>query len=1176
MKKILSVVAMLLLTTGIAFGQATTGEIAGTVKDVSGALVTNATISVTSESQGTTSVVKTNNSGDYRLGSLLPGRYDVQVDASGFKTYTIKAVSIDVSKTSTIDAILSVSTSTAVEVTTQAAVNLDTTSNNLTTTYGSSEITELPTTATGFGALNASLLAPNVASNGGVGVGTGPSIGGNRPRDNNFMIEGVDNNEKSVTGPMVEVPSDATADFTVITNQFSPEFGHSTGGQFNTTILSGTNQFHGKAVEYFQNRNLNAASGIQGGKVPNARYDANLYGGEVNGPIIHNKLFFYGLYERGTVGQSGQYYICTPTAAGISTINGLVGPYGLNANNVAQYVKYTPVSPTQVTGTNDNACFNQAGATPQTLAIFQGTSLGPQVNGANVVNPVTPYGSSTSAGGIYGSGAETDIPLGNYLIKAPNYSNARTVVSSADYTLSTKDNFRFRYIYHANAGIDTSANLPAFYAASPLKQHFGSLSEFHTFTANLTNEVRIGYHREQTATPVGSQSFTGLNAFPNLVFEDQGAIQYGPDPNGPQSGIQNLYQFVDNVIYNHGKHLFTVGFDGRKAIAPQSFTQRVRGDYEYGYLTEYFHDLGPTSFGQRSTGNFFYYGDQTALYGYANDTWRATPKLTINYGLRYEFTSVPTGERAQALNIAASVPGLITFSAPQPQYKNFAPRFGVAYAPDEKTSIRAGFGIAYDVLFDNLGLLSFPPQYSATTNVVAPNQTPNMPITVPPTYPAEPPYYYGQANFLTNGGLPAGTGTLNTYPTLAAQRTATSAYLPNQTIPYVESWSLTVQHVIARDFTAEIQYIGTHGVHLIVQDQINKQPKVTTANQLTTYLTGTPLNNATPSLATSATVATAANANTYSAVSGLSNVVPAFLANNFTTSLTSYQPYGMSNYNGIGLNINSRMRHGLQFSSSYTYSKTMDNSTTEVNADALSQRRPQNSQNVAADYSRSALDRRNRLTIEMVYAEPFFQHSHLYLKDTLGGWLISPIYTYESPEYVTVISGTNANLNGDSSSISRTIANPGGNLATGSKVVPTYSTNPALIALCTPPATTCSADLVGYTALNPSAYYIQAGAGTLPTTARNTLPGRPIDNIDMTASKRIAITDRFGFEFQAIAYNVLNHAQYVPGSIDGVGSTNTSAAGTAYLRADNPAFNVVGKEWSNSARSMQLVGKFIF
>ena len=164
--------------------------------------------------------------------------------------------------------------------------------------------------------------------------------------------------------------------------------------------------------------------------------------------------------------------------------------------------------------------------------------------------------------------------------------------------------------------------------------------------------------------------------------------------------------FQDNISWTKGKHLFKIGFDGRKYIAPQTFTQRVRGDYEWDYLTEYLHELGTHGiFGERSTGDFVYYGDQTALYGYANDTWRVSPTVTLNYGLRYEFTSVPTGERAQSLNSAASVPGLITFAAPQPQYRNFDPRVGINWAPDDKTSIRAAFGMAQDVLFDNLGLL---------------------------------------------------------------------------------------------------------------------------------------------------------------------------------------------------------------------------------------------------------------------------------------------------------------------------------------------------------------------------------------------------------------------------------------------------------------------------------------
>src|SRR5206468_8263465 len=131
----------------------------------------------------------------------------------------------------------------------------------------------------------------------------------------------------------------------------------------------------------------------------------------------------------------------------------------------------------------------------------------------------------------------------------------------------------------------------------------------------------------------------------------------------------------------------------------------------------YLHDVAPTEFGQRSTGNFVYYGDQTALYGYFNDTFRMTPTVTLSFGVRYEFTSLPVGERQQVLNSAASAPGVITFGKPSPQGKNFVPRLGVNWAPNPNTSIRAGFAMANDVLYDNQGLLSLPPQYSSTNTV---------------------------------------------------------------------------------------------------------------------------------------------------------------------------------------------------------------------------------------------------------------------------------------------------------------------------------------------------------------------------------------------------------------------------------------------------------------------------
>ena len=404
---------------------------------------------------------------------------------------------------------------------------------------------------------------------------------------------------------------------------------------------------------------------------------------------------------------------------------------------------------------------------------------------------------------MFGSGAPTAIPLGNYHIAGSAFQNFDALTTSGDYTISSTDSLRLRYIYNTEGTVDTTATLPNFWQTEPYRYHLIAISEFHNFTPNLTNEVRIGYNRYYNVTPSGPYSYPGLNAYPNLTLGDLDQLNVGPDPNAPQSTIQNLYQFVDNISYTHGAHTLRFGFDGRKYISPQVFIQRQRGDYEWDYTTEFFHDLAPTSFGERSTGAFTYYGDQTAFYGYANDTWRATPKLTLNYGLRYEFTSVPAGEKVQSANSISNVAGLISFGVPQPDKTNLAPRIGLEYAPDAKTSVRAGFGIASDVLFDNLGTLSTPPQYSQTNDVGSTNQ------------PAP-----GDPNFLAKGGLnsvPAG------FATPADARAVTAAYIPNQVVPYAETWNLEVQRSLSNNFVATLGYLGTRGIHLPVQDQINVQ-----------------------------------------------------------------------------------------------------------------------------------------------------------------------------------------------------------------------------------------------------------------------------------------------------------------------------------------------------------------
>lgn len=1121
--------ASFLLTGSIAFlhptsavAQSTSGDVVGTVTDPSGAGVAHATVTATNEATGIAVTTEANEQGEFRLSNLPAGRYTIKGAATGFQTYSLQGFSVTLNQTATAQLKLPVaSASTNIEVSAEAETAIDTTTIQLQQTFATKEVQDLPVATIGLGALNLSLLSPGVATSGGIGAGTGPAVGGQRPRNNNFTVEGIDDNDKSVTGPLITVPNDATGEFTLLTNQFSPEFGHSTGGQFNTTILGGTNQFHGRAYEYFQNRNLNAidastARGQDPAHIVNPRFDQNRFGGQVGGPIKKDKLFFFSNFEKYQLGQNLAYALCTPTAAGYAAITATPG---LSANNVAILQKYVPASATEDTA------------------------------GAACGSP------TISVGG-------NDVPVGALPFSGAYFTNTYQSTSSIDYTKSQNDQFRFRYMYLRYASTDTAANLADFWQPIPDRYHLFAGSWFHEFTPKLTNEARVGYNRYSNITSAGNFTFPGLDSFPNLTFDDLGFIQVGPDPNAPQSAIQNLYQFVDNITWVKGNHTLKFGFDGRKSISPQSFTQRVRGDYEYAALNDYLTDVSPTTFGERSTGNFFYYGDQTAFYGFANDIWRVTPHVSLNYGIRYEFTSVPTGERAQQLNIAASVPGLITFHAPQPQYGNLAPRFGFAWAPGNGDwSIRGGFGMGYDVLYDNLGLLTFPPQYSSTQDVNTSNQTPN---------------------FLASGGLPPGKGTLQTFPTIAAQRQATSAFMPDQKLPYSEQWNLNIQHVFLRDYTAQLSYVGTKGIHLPMQIQLNRRPITTATNNLPLFA-GTPDPGSLSGLQSLSEMApVSAGGDSYR------SYVPSYAAGGFGptgaddpngyNNITSYQPFGQSIYHGVSGQITRRMAHGLQLNAAYTYSKALDNSTADVFSTVLTPRRPQDFQNVAADYSRSALDHTHRLTVEFMWDIPYFKNgSHWLPRNVLGNWEIAPIYTYQTPEYADVQSTADANLNGDSAP-DRAVFNPNGVKGTGSPVSGVY--DPSRAGLCGTddsgaPISSCNANLVGYTADNPNAQYIAAGKGMYTNVGRNTLPIRPINDWDATALKRINFTERYAFEFQAQAINVFNHSQYISGYLSQINSYGDTGA-LNFVNPSNSQFNQPQLVFPNNARQLQLTAKFIF
>ncbi len=1131
-------IAFCLMYATTLLAQTTSGALVGTIKDPSGALVGNATITAINEGTGVKYEGVANGSGEYRISNLPAGAYDVTTSASGFSSNTLKAVAVDANKTQTQDFTVLPGNSTSVEVTSIANVSIDTTTSQIQSTFDMQEVQDLPTATVGLGVLNLALLDPGVATSGGLGAGTGPSVSGQRPRNNNFTLEGIDNNSKSVTGPLLYVPNDAVGQFTVLQNMFSPEYGHSTGGQFNQLIVSGTNQVHGRLYEYFDNRNLNAvdtqqaignvASGLDRGFKP--RYDFNRYGGQLGGPILRDKLFLFSNFERQTTGQAGSSStFCAPTAAGFTAIASVPG---LSANNLAAYQQYSPVAASQA-GPDDAAC-------PQTIAV--GTA---------------------------------NIPVGAVSVSIGSAFNYYFSTSSADYTISQKDNLRVRYVYNRQDGLDTAATFPAFYTTGPNRYHLAAINEIHTFTPNLSNEFRIGFNRYYSVVN-SNGTFPGLTGFPNLTFDDLGGVNLGPDPNAPQGTIENLYQATDSITWVKGKHTMKFGVDGRKAIAPQLFVQRLRGDYEYSTLGTYLQDLSPDIFGQRNATppgvSPTFYGDQSSIYGFGNDDYRVTPKLTLNIGLRYEFTSVPFSSKEQKVNAAASVPGLISFNEPKPQYKNFAPRLGFAYAPDENTSIRAGFGMGYDVLYDNLGTLSAPPQFQTTTNV-------------DPTDPA--PTLYTSTDFLKNGGLPSSF----TFSTIADQRAATTAWIPNQKLPYSEQWTLSLEHVFAKNYTAEVRYVGTRGIHLDLQQRINVQSRTLPSNQLPTSFGSTSVGESGNSLA--------------KILAATPLIIPAYSAAGLTSQIVAFTPYGGSNYNGLQTQLTRRFQNGLLLNAAYTYSKTMDDTTADVNSTSLHPRRVQDFQNIHADYSRSALDRAHRFTFEMLYDVPFFRNSNFFMKNLVGNWEIAPVYTFQSPEYTTIQSAIDSNENGDAAS-DRVFINPSGVKGTGSAVVPIVTravgcpissttlapvyTGKGVVNGTTVVAGSCNANIVGYTpgsisgatiatstfaAANP--YYVQGGLGTLPNASRNTLPTGRTNNVDLSIYKRISFRDRYKIEVGAQAFNTLNHPQYLPGSLNTVNSIGTADATTRLFdQVNSPKFNHKEQVFSSQPRTMQLSGKIIF
>jgi hypothetical protein len=1127
--------SVVMALVGIAAAQRTTGTLRGQVLDPQGAVVVDARVRVTNDATGIAQELVTTSAGTYNVPSLIPGNYTVTVEAKSFKGALTKGVVVLSGQDNVADFRLEMGTAAEVVEVTAGAAEVQTTSSALSNNYNALDVSGLPQAggALNGSPLNLAVLAPNVVAQPGGVTGVGGSVGGTRPRDNNFTVDGVDDNNLGVTGPNSTVIPDAVAEFSLLTNQFGAEYGHSAGGQFSLVTKTGTNNWHGSGEWYLQNRNLNSLDNLTKSIIPSLlpgkpAYDNNRFGGTVGGPIIKNKWFIFGAYEYTTLhGQGSPTKLLAPTAAGLATAEGMA------ANSQVSTI----------------------------LSNF----------------PVAPVGNQ---GSIAVNGQA--IPIGDLVIISPVFQREHDFQVNSDYSFG-KHQIAARFTYNQEKFIlAVNSTQSIFNQNEPVHNRKGAVNDVWSISDHLVNDLRLQYSFFSTSLA------NPCSACPSdVTLRDLGNVTIGPGDNQFQK--QNTYQVLDNLSWAHGKHTIKFGGQYNHFIYPQFFLPRSNGDYWYNHLQTLVNDDIPENTGRtlRNAGSGSFLGTQSAFYGFLQDDFKATPRLTLNLGLRYEFWTNPVGAETQALNAISDVPGVITFRKPGVDYNNVAPRVGFAYDPwgNGKTAIRGGFGISYDVKFQNFASITLPPQLQSELDEAS-----ACGLTTPPAWCAS------NSNFLAGGGLP------QVYVPPADQASArglTTSYIDDTVMPKILTWTLGVQHEMYRNATLELRYLGTRGLELPVQYRRNRQTYFDAGGTaLPTYLSTSSI----PGTWSSSTVT---DTNFYNFIFELD---PAFSDNTyqqygFNGNVTADPPLGNSIYHAGSVNFTQRSRHGLTFNTNYTYSHTIDTATNEFFTSLLNPRRAQDTNRLGDDRANSDLDVRHKFVLSLVYDLPKTSAENRFVKSLVNGFQIGSTFLAQSGQPVTLQSGVDSNGNNDSAG-DRVVMNPSGSAHVGSDVFPvcasttgttsgapvgttyigsTSYTNAALNGCAANPSGPFAAfaigfdPAIGYTPVNGNARYLVAGGGALTNVGRNSFFSPGFSVLNLSVGKKVNFSETKYLQVKADVFNILNHPNYAVsnGNVFSVAGVTTATTTPGYVQPFDPNF-LNSRLFSGGIRSMTLALKFVF
>jgi hypothetical protein len=1000
---------LFLILSRAAFPQAVSGNIIGTVSDQSGAAVPNADVTVTDLDRGTTYHTKTNPDGNYTQTHLLAGHYQVKVTATGFQEFAASA-DVQVDASTRVDAQLAVGKSSSTVTVTGETPLLRTDRSEVSTTLTGNEVEKLPVLNRNLTELLLDVPGAQYnqtyqhASSENPQGGLQINVNGQFFFTNGFELDGTEN-DSAILGIAVINPNlDSLQDYKVTTSNYDAEFGQASGALQQATTKSGANQLHGTLFEYLRNDFFNTANPFLGANPP-LRW--NEFGGSLGGPIKKEKLFYFGDYQ-GTRRHTGAGVVTTvPTAAErAGNLSALLGPFicadgTTSASSCASPVLVQTTEGTTVpaqagmvfdpaTGNPDGSgrlAFSSGG---QVNVIPAGRIAQPMVTLLNFLPPPNAGGAGAVANNFIASGVE---------IFSDDQYDGRI-----DYNLSDKSHFFGRYTLsnfnkHAPGAFGQEAGGPAlnginFAGQATARNQSLALGWNYAFGPTLITEVRFGAYRYRIrvfpnglgTTPASDAGLPGLNrgtqetsGMPAFYVNGDGGFDFGyalgvNQCNCPLKETENHFQWVNNWTKFAGNHQVKWGVDVRRAQQQRvpsdshrsgeiTFAPSVTGNATVDAaangsattgegLADYLLAM-PSNFARYFTGIGFYPGlRQTRLFFFIQDSWRVTPKLTVNYGLRYEnylpqTAAKPGGagsfDPATGEVLAAGI-GSVPLNMGVKAYNwGFAPRLGIAYQWRPTTVVRAGYGqsfspSAFGAVFGQAPDYD-PPITNPQSLSPANPYSPVFSLLAGPTLPANPPIG-ANGRYL----LPDGLSLFYFFNPPSAYR-----------VPQAYSWNFAVQHSFNPTFTAEVAYVGNVGRHLYVNPNVNQ------------------------------------------AVPGPGDFDPRrpFFPK-FGLEQGIYETCNCDNsgYNGLQTKLQKRAAHGLDFLLTYTYSKAMTNTES---AGALS-----NNYDWAADHGPASWDRTHTLTLTHTYDLPFGQGRHWgsgasrLLDYFIGGWEFSGASTLES------------------------------------------------------------------------------------------------------------------------------------------------------------------------------------